>query len=119
MDKFCEYYAKRRGQNGLTLEESPESLVGPFYFLCCLSRRLRFWRPHGRRGCRYIVRSHSGAACPSSGPNPGCLLFSSFFILITDKPRFGDNMLLRRQGLPCSLTKRSPQQFGDISVRCV
>ena len=77
MDKFCQYYAKRRAKKGMSWKK-PGSPVRKLHLLCSLSGCLRYCRRHGRRCGGHVIGSHPGGSAghrSSSRPVDGQQFF--------------------------------------------
>ena len=117
MDKFCEYYAKRRAKKGMTLEEARKVLSENYiFFAACL---VAFDIADGMVAGAVATSSEViRAALQVIGPHPGLSTVSSSFIMITDKPQFGDDGIFVVGD--CSVViEPTPQQLADIAVSCV
>jgi NADP-reducing hydrogenase subunit HndD len=117
MDKFCEYYAKRRAKKGMGLEEARKILSENYiFFAACL---VAFDIADGMVAGAVATSSEViRAALQVIGPHPGLSTVSSSFIMITDKPQFGDDGIFVVGD--CSVViEPTPQQLADIAVSCV
>ena len=93
MDKFCQYYAKRRAKKGMRLEQARKVLSENYiFFAACL---VAFDIADG-------MVAVNGETCT----------------MITDKPQFGDDGIFVVGD--CSVViEPTPQQLADIAVSCV
>uniref|UniRef100_UPI0040265621 phosphate acyltransferase n=1 Tax=Megasphaera sp. TaxID=2023260 RepID=UPI0040265621 len=117
MDKFCQYYAKRRAKKGMSLEEARKVLSENYiFFAACL---VAFDIADGMVAGAVATSSEViRAALQVIGPHPGLSTVSSSFIMITDKPQFGDAGIFVVGD--CSVViEPTPQQLAAIAVSCV
>ena len=114
MDKFCQYYAKRRAKKGMSLEEARKVLSENYiFFAACL---VAFDIADGMVAGAVATSSEViRAALQVIGPHPGLSTVSSSFIMITDKPQFGDDGIFVVGD--CSVViEPTPQQLAGASV---
>lgn len=117
LDTFCQYYAKRRAKKGMTVSEAREVLLTNYiFFAACL---VAFDIADGMVAGAVATSSEViRAALQVIGPHPGLSTVSSSFIMITDKPQFGDDGIFVIGD--CSVViEPTPQQLADIAVSCV
>mgnify|MGYP000565049591 CR=1 FL=1 len=117
LDTFCQYYAKRRAKKGMTVSEAREVLLTNYiFFAACL---VAFDIADGMvaGAVATVIGSHS-CGSPSHRSSSGLSTVSSSFIMITDKPQFGDDGIFVIGD--CSVViEPTPQQLADIAVSCV
>lgn len=78
MDKFCQYYAKRRAKKGMSLEEARKVLSENYIFFAACLVAFDIARRHGRRCGGHVVGSHPGGSAghrSSSRPVDGQQFF--------------------------------------------
>lgn len=117
LDTFCRYYAKRRAKKGMTVSEARDILLKDYiFFAACL---VAFDIADGMVAGAVATSSEViRAALQVIGPHPGLSTVSSSFIMITDKPQFGDDGIFVIGD--CSVViEPTPQQLADIAVSCV
>ena len=117
LDTFCRYYAKRRAKKGMTVAEARKVLLTNYiFFAACL---VVFDIADGMVAGAVATSSEViRAALQVIGPHPGLSTVSSSFIMITDKPQFGDDGIFVIGD--CSVViEPTPQQLADIAVSCV
>ena len=117
LDTFCRYYAKRRAKKGMTISEARDILLKDYiFFAACL---VAFDIADGMVAGAVATSSEViRAALQVIGPHPGLSTVSSSFIMITDKPQFGDDGIFVIGD--CSVViEPTPQQLADIAVSCV
>lgn len=117
IDKFSEYYAKRREKHGMTVENAKALLLeNKIFFGACL---VVFDIADGMvAGATAPSAEVIRAALQIIGTHPGVSTVSSSFIMITDKPQFGDDGIFVMGD--CSVViEPTAQQLADIAVSCV
>lgn len=117
IDKFSEYYAKRREKKGMTVAQAKEILLhDTAFFGACL---VAFDIADGMvAGATMTSADVIRAALQVIGTHPGISTVSSSFIMITDKPQFGDDGIFVL-GDASVVVRPTAQQLADIAENCV
>lgn len=117
LDSFSEYYAKRCEGEGISVSQARDMLLrNVVLFGACL---VAFDIADGMvAGATMPPAEVNRAALQVIGAHPGISTVSSSFIIITDKPQFGDDGIFI-MGDASIVEKPTAQQLADIAENCV
>ena len=117
LDEFAQYYAKRRQKVHMTVQHAKEIIRhDKISFGACL---VAFDIADGMvAGATVPSADLIRAALQIVGMHPGVSTVSSSFIMITDKPQFGDDGILVL-GDASVVIEPDAHQLADIAVNCV
>ncbi|OKY52370.1 phosphate acetyltransferase [Megasphaera cerevisiae] len=117
IDEFSTYYAQRREKRGMTVEQARQILLNNnnFFGACLVAFDIADGMVAGAVATSSeVIR----AALQVIGTHPGTSTVSSSFIVITDKPQFGDDGIFVL-GDASVVIEPTAQQLADIAVSCV
>ncbi|WP_367881535.1 phosphate acetyltransferase [uncultured Megasphaera sp.] len=117
LDTFSRFYAEKRRKKGMTVSQAREILLTDYIcFGACL---VAFDIVDGMVGGATVPSADLiRAALQIVGMHPGISTVSSSFIIITDKPQFGDDGIFVL-GDASVVIEPTAQQLADITVNCV
>lgn len=117
LEQFSEYYAKRREKKGMTIDQARNVLLhNTAVFGACL---VAFDFADGMvAGATMTSADVIRTALEVIGTHPGISTVSSSFIMITNKPQFGDDGIFVL-GDASVVVRPTAQQLADIAENCV